>query len=253
MDPLTVAYVALAGMSAWLVHRYQRGVARQIREQEPRYAEDAEVAIAVAGHACRTRDHRFLCTPHVLYGLLQDERIAAALGPERAGTVEAAALAELDRAEPARADALATAQILAYADAAARQRGRAITCVDLWAGLTRRETAATRVLALGEVEAAAVLTILCHGEVEAEVDLAAASVAVVLRDDDYTPQELVVEVLERNFGLSRENAVACMHAAEADGRAMVGRFSPAEAQRRIRAARRFARAQRTPLWIGAEP
>ncbi|WAS97961.1 ATP-dependent Clp protease adaptor ClpS [Nannocystis punicea] len=253
MDPLTVAYVVGAGMSAWLVHRYQRGVARQLREQEPRYAEDAEVVIAVAGHAGYSRDHRFLCPLHVLYGLLQDPRIAAAVGIEGAEAVEAAALNELDRGEPPRAEAVALSQLLAHADAGARGRG-GISCVDLWAGLTRSETAASQLLRGCGVDMVAVLTSLCHGSAEAPaIEAFAGSVAVVLHDDDYTPQELVVAVLMRHFSLSRENAVACMHATEAAGRTVIGRFASVEAQQRIAAARRFAREQRAPLWIAAEP
>lgn len=254
MDPLTLLGLVGAGVSAWLVHRHQRDHDRRRREQEPRYEDDAEVAVAVAGHMAGTREHPFLASLHLLYGLLQDETIAAALGRVGVGAeaVEDAVLAALAGPEPTRADASATAWLLARVHAAAKWRGRAITGVDLWAGLTSSPTAAAELLATTGVDAVAVLAYLYHGADEPTVATSARAVAVIIRDDDYTPQALVREVLERIFGLSPAAATACIGAAEATGRAVIGRFAAAEARPRIATARRLARAEKFPLWIGTD-
>ena len=52
----------------------------------------------------------------------------------------------------------------------------------------------------------------------------ATQVAIVLENDDFTPMEFVVEVLQEQLGLTRESAVRVMLQVHHDGRGIAGRF-----------------------------
>ena len=79
MDPLALLVLAGAGLGAWWLHRYQRGPERRRLRGAGRYETDAEVALHVALHEGRSRGHEWLSSLHLLYGLLQDEAVAAAI------------------------------------------------------------------------------------------------------------------------------------------------------------------------------
>ena len=67
----------------------------------------------------------------------------------------------------------------------------------------------------------------------------AASLAIVLENDDFTPMEFVVEVLQEHLGLTLESAVRVMLQVHHEGRAIAGRFPvdvAAEKAERLRAA-----------------
>lgn len=52
----------------------------------------------------------------------------------------------------------------------------------------------------------------------------ATSMAIVVENDDFTPMEFVVEVLQEHLGLSQESAVRVMLQVHHEGRAIAGRF-----------------------------
>jgi ATP-dependent Clp protease adaptor protein ClpS len=77
-------------------------------------------------------------------------------------------------------------------------------------------------------------------------------VRVVLHNDDYTPAEYVVKVLEQEFGLGMVKATWVMVKAHVTGSALVGRFPRAEAESRIQAAQQRARGDGWPLRFSTE-
>jgi len=67
----------------------------------------------------------------------------------------------------------------------------------------------------------------------------ATSLAIVLENDDFTPMEFVVEVLQEHLGLTLESAVQVMLQVHHEGRAIAGRFPvdvATEKAERLRAA-----------------
>jgi ATP-dependent Clp protease adaptor protein ClpS len=252
-----IAYLALVGGGLgvyWWRHlRAQRGrdVVREL------FDTDAEVALHVAQHEARTRGQA-ISSLHMLYGLLQVEGVTAAI--ERAGgdagALEDRVLAALDgvAAAPAGRFTEEAQRMLAPAAYIAPQHGRRATCTDFWAYLGGSDAAA--LLDSSEVTRHSVLFVLCHGAPEPALPAASAGdVDVVIRNDDYTTQELVCEILRDVFGLPEAEATDRMLATHTRGRTLVGRFPAADARTRISAARERTRAHGRcyPLWVGVEP
>jgi ATP-dependent Clp protease adaptor protein ClpS len=77
-------------------------------------------------------------------------------------------------------------------------------------------------------------------------------VEVWLHNDDYTPAEYVVTVLEQVFGLGWWKANWIMAKAHATGHAVVGTFPRAEAEQKVAAAERRARSDGWPLRLSVE-
>ena len=70
---------------------------------------------------------------------------------------------------------------------------------------------------------------------------------VVLLNDDYTPMDFVVEVLEVFFGLSREAATRVMLTVHTEGRAVCGLFTRDIAETRAMQVNQYARECQHPL------
>lgn len=216
---------------------------------------DAEVVLHVASHEAQSRG-AVLSSIHLLYGLLQDDEVTAAIA-KTGGSAEALedrVLAELaahrlatyvgDASDDAR-------RVLDIASGVAQQTERRIRCVDLWAYLGGSEAAA--VIEAAGVDRVAVLFVLCHGCAEPEVALSTSDVLVVLRNDNYTTQELVCEILQRVFDLDADGARTAMLATHLEGRGIVRRYPAEVARAKIAEARRLARARGFPLWVDVEP
>jgi ATP-dependent Clp protease adaptor protein ClpS len=255
VDPVSLLVLAGAGVGAWWLHRYQRRPERLRLRGAAGYETDAEVAIHVALHEARSRGHAWASPLHLLYGLLQDELVAAAI--QRAGgdpaALEDRALAALEAHQTSDADAREAGWILTYAAAAAGDSGRGVTCTDLWAAVSRSESGAAALIETAGVSRVAVLYLLFHGDEPEISDGLPGDVHVVLRNDHYTTREFVCEVLERVFALPPDEAAARMQATHDQGRAVIGRYSVAEARDKIRETRRLAKLRGFPLWIGVEP
>jgi len=243
-----VGYIALvvAGFGAyWWRHM------RPPRPRPALLAPDADVAIHVALHEASSR-HQELSSLHVLYGLLQDEDVIAAIttaGGDPDG-LEDRVLAALATAN---AEARADGQwIVGHAATIAHRAGRQATCTDLWASLP--ESYAATLIDDAKLARGAVLFALFHGGREPEVTLADdRDVFVVLRNDHYTTQQFVCSILCDVFALPEARATAIMLATHTTGRAVIGRFTAAAARAKIAEVRTLARAQAFPLWIGVEP
>ena len=248
MDAVYFALVA-AGMGAlWWRHLRVHHQVTQPRALGTVFDGDAEVVLHVAAHEARTRGEP-MSSLHVLYGLLQDEAIAAAIR-ETAGdpsALEDRVLAAMDAQTPRNEDDVH--RVYGYAAGHASHAGRRATAIDLWAYL-RGSDAATivDVPTIGRV-----LFRLCHGAEPQVRGDGNADVHVVLRNDDYTTQQFVCHVLEDVFRLSADEANTRMMQTHTDGRAVVGRYRPDDARTKIETVRARARTSGFPLWIGIEP
>jgi len=70
---------------------------------------------------------------------------------------------------------------------------------------------------------------------------------VILLNDDYTPMEFVVHVLEVFFGMNREKATQIMLAVHTQGRAVVGIFPRDIAETKSELVNQYARENQHPL------
>ena len=70
---------------------------------------------------------------------------------------------------------------------------------------------------------------------------------VILLNDDYTPMEFVVHVLERFFGMDREKAVQIMLAVHTQGAAVVGIYPKDVAETKSEQVNVYARENQHPL------
>ena len=254
MDAVLIALAAAAGAGAlW----WQR--ARPSRERKllsSAFDGDAEVALHVAQHECRSRAQA-LSSIHVLYGLVQDETIVATLveAGHDPDALESKVLEALDTAQPTSPDVIVTERVqLLYARAlySARTADRKATCIDLWAYLADSDAAA--VLGAAGVSHVDVLFRLYHRHGPPAIDgITNGDVHVVLRNDDYTTRELVVEILVQTFGYDLATAETRMMQTHTEGRGIVGRFKVGEARTKIAQVRELARTRGYPLWIGIEP
>lgn len=75
---------------------------------------------------------------------------------------------------------------------------------------------------------------------------------VVMLNDDYTPMEFVVEVLERFFGMNREQATQVMLTVHTEGRATCGVFTRDVAETKADQVVDYAREQEHPLLCQVE-
>jgi ATP-dependent Clp protease adaptor protein ClpS len=76
---------------------------------------------------------------------------------------------------------------------------------------------------------------------------------VVLLNDDYTPMEFVVDVLERFFALGRELAVQVMLKVHTEGKGVCGVFTREVAETKAGQVNGFARENEHPLLCEIEP
>lgn len=70
---------------------------------------------------------------------------------------------------------------------------------------------------------------------------------VVLLNDDYTPMEFVVIILENFFGMSRETATRVMLLVHTQGKGVCGVFTRDVAETKVEQVNTFARAHQHPL------
>lgn len=70
---------------------------------------------------------------------------------------------------------------------------------------------------------------------------------VIMLNDDYTPMEFVVEVLQRFFGMGREQATRIMLTVHTEGRASCGAYPRDIAETKAAQVNRYAREHQHPL------
>ena len=76
---------------------------------------------------------------------------------------------------------------------------------------------------------------------------------VVLLNDDYTPMEFVVHILEYFFGLGREDAIRVMLKVHTQGKGLCGQYSREIAETKVAKVNEYARVNDHPLICSMEP
>lgn len=248
--------VASAGASYtwWRLQRRRERLLAPARF-EAALAPDAAVVLGVAKHEAEQRGHSLLYFEHVLYGLLQDEDFVAMIarlgGDPRAIEDRVQHELETNREKFQRAELSDMARLLGIAWGAASHEQRQLTCVDLWAYASRSEAA--NLVQAGNVSVHALRFALVHGMPEPTTDMPGRTdVAVVIRNDNFTTRDFVVQILTEVFGLPDEEAETKMMKTHNEGRAVLGRYKLADAQSQIAEVRERAQARQYPFWIGVE-
>lgn len=75
---------------------------------------------------------------------------------------------------------------------------------------------------------------------------------VMLMNDDYTPMEFVVEVLERFFTLTREQATQVMLQVHTEGKGVCGVYARDTAETKVAMVNQFSRKSQHPLMCQME-
>lgn len=70
---------------------------------------------------------------------------------------------------------------------------------------------------------------------------------VILLNDDFTPMDFVVEVLQFFFGMDRENATRVMLSVHTKGKGVCGVYTRDVAETKVAQVNRFAREHQHPL------
>jgi ATP-dependent Clp protease adaptor protein ClpS len=70
---------------------------------------------------------------------------------------------------------------------------------------------------------------------------------VILLNDDYTPMEFVVHILERFFSMTREKAVRVMLQVHTEGRGVCGTYSREIAETKVAQVNDYSRENHHPL------
>lgn len=76
---------------------------------------------------------------------------------------------------------------------------------------------------------------------------------VIILNDDYTPMEFVVEILERFFAKNREDATRIMIHVHQKGMGICGVYTREIAETKVRLVLDYAREQQHPLQCTMEP
>ena len=79
------------------------------------------------------------------------------------------------------------------------------------------------------------------------------SFCVVMLNDDFTPMDFVVDILERIFGLDEDKAQRVMLQVHHEGKAVVGQYSRELGESKIALAHQWARKQGHPFRCVLEP
>jgi ATP-dependent Clp protease adaptor protein ClpS len=215
---------------------------------------DMQVALALAKHAASSRHQPFAPVP-VMYALVQAEPVVEAIRALGAdpSAVEDVLDGELERVPPVgdtAPDPHEGNKLLGTALGLARAHDHEMTLADTLNQLAH--TPLATLLDAPPLSATDLLFRLVHGDVPPAVLPGETHVHVVIRNDDYTTQDLVVAILRDVFELPGDRAHAVMREAHDRGRTIIGRFTSELAKTKIEAARRRAREHASPLWLGVE-
>jgi ATP-dependent Clp protease adaptor protein ClpS len=246
---LISSFAASGVLWTWQNRARIREERQRQKQLETMLDEGMQIALHLAKHAAASRNQA-LAPIHILYAVAQDERVATAvdaLGGDRTALDQ-----RLDAAleTPEAGDPREGKRLLGTALGLAHAQERQMSCADALLVVLRTPTGA--LLEAPPLTGDALMFALVHGDVPPVTLPRETHVHVVLRNDDYTSQQLVEHVLETCFGLDPVRAHEVMRTAHTDGKAIVGRFAVEVAREQITKARELARASHAPLWLGVE-
>ncbi len=111
-----------------------------------------------------------------------------------------------------------------------------------------KDSHATRLLASQGIGWAEVTSFISHGAVAPESSSSSdMDVQVVIHNDDHTPMEFVVDVLESFFGMSPDDAKETMLEVHREGAAVCGLYARSEGELLVAQIAAHARAYGYPL------
>jgi ATP-dependent Clp protease ATP-binding subunit ClpA len=230
-------------------------------------AQDLEVTLHTAFVNARQQRHEFITVEHLLLALLDHSTIAdilrscgADMDALRTGLTEqvtretprVAAHQEVDT-QPTLGFQRVLQRAILHVQATGKKEVNAANV--LVALLGDKDSHAVSLLQQQGVNRLDVVTAISHGVVSApapDADPAAAGdVQVVIYNDDYTPMEFVVGVLERFFDMSREDAAETMLEIHREGAAVCGLYPSEDGEDIVRQVTEHARANGHPLGCAA--
>lgn len=230
-------------------------VQRLLTSGELAFDEDGEIALHLARHEAEARKLP-LAPLHILYGLVENEQVAAAIRAA-GGDVDAietrifrALEADrlIDKQERWRRVRAVVGWALHLADRGQHRPGPA----ELWGGLVAAAPETAAIVEVGGIRAADVLSRLIHGDAAAETSVGRGAVRVILVNDDVTPQQLVVHILETVFELPADEAATRMLEAHTRGSGTVAQYPAEIARRKVATAHDTARREGSPLLFRLE-
>jgi ATP-dependent Clp protease ATP-binding subunit ClpA len=222
---------------------------------------ELEVTLHAAFFDARQKRHEFITVEHLLLALLDDPASAAVLrgcvadmealrrnlGEHIAKeTPQVPADREVDT-QPT----LGFQRVLQRAILHVQPSGREVTGANLLVAIFgEKDSYAVRLLQREGADRLTVVTYVSHGAVSKPqpMDLGDASeVQVVIYNDDYTPMEFVVRVLQEFFGMDADEAKEAMLEIHREGASVCGLYSREDGQALVEQVLAFARDNGHPL------
>ncbi|MCC7073789.1 MAG: ATP-dependent Clp protease adaptor ClpS [Deltaproteobacteria bacterium] len=224
------------------------------------WSEAAQACIHEAFREARARGHPHVGVPHLLHSLRKEAQVARCLAGMRLDLIVLGrAIEQALLAAPSEwtANPSANERLLAVINGAV-ERGRsakvaAISSGDLLLAIAEHDPQAQALLQTTGYSHSILLSLLAHGsEAPPAPDAklpAGDTLEVVVHNDDYTPQDLVVAIFVDELNLDPARAHALMLEVHTTGQATVLSLPREQAIERARRASQRARAAGAPLRI----
>jgi ATP-dependent Clp protease ATP-binding subunit ClpA len=229
-------------------------------------AQDLEASLHTAFVAAREQRHEFVTVEHLLLALLDNPSAAellrgcgANMGELRNQVTQRIAqdtpLVPVEREVETR-PTLAFQRVVQRAVLHSRSsRNTEVVGADVLIALFgETDSNAVKILAQHGITRFEVVFYCTHGVAPGERSRESvpdgAELQVVLRNDDFTPMEFVVQVLEKFFGMSREDATETMLEVHRQGAAVCGLYDRDAAQELVKGVLEHSRQHGHPLNCG---
>jgi ATP-dependent Clp protease adapter protein ClpS len=200
-------------------------------------------AIGEATSLATDRKHLTVKTLHFLRVIADQHWLAAT--PRLARTIDERLEAEAPgQTEPTLSEDLSV--LVAKANVYARMARRPATS-DMLLAIALREDEVAAVFEAAGVDVERLLSRIAHGDVELPLAPTSGMVGVFLHHDDFTPVELLKELLERKWQLGPNESKAALATAHDEGEAPIAKLPADEAIIRVDESRQRAREARLPL------
>lgn len=208
-------------------------------------------AVAEASSLASDRHHITATIPHFLRGIADQHWLGAPRALAELLDARLDAQVTPGRTErPTMSEDLAV--LVAKAKVYARMAQRPATS-DMLLAIALREDAVHALFEEAGMDVGALLQFLAHGTRAIPEDPIAGMVDVVFHNDDFTPVEVVKDLLLGAFDLTKAEAKTRIETAHDAGEVVIGTYDAGEAKKRADETRRQAHAARYPLRITLRP